>query len=410
MTDDENNALDALTLQHDDRQGETVLQSVYDFLGRFVAYPNEHAHVAHALWCAHAHLMDVWETTPRIGFLSAEPASGKSRALEITELLVPNPVLTVNVSPAYIFRKVGADGGSTILYDEIDTVFGPKAKDNEEIRGLLNAGYRKGATAGRCVVKGNLIETEELPAYAAVALAGLGWLPDTILTRSVIVRMRRRLPGETVEPFRQRIHTAEGHAVRSRLELWARSIKDAVDWPELPAEIVDRNADCWEPLVAVADAAGGVWPDLARKAAVALVAAAQDQEPTLGVQLLQDCRTAFGESKEMPTKLLIVALTSMPESPWGNLRGQPLDDRGLAHRLRQYSIKPGVIRIGELTQRGYKRQDFLDAWQRYLPSGECVTGVTTETQMASVTDVSDVSDLPDAEGWSFHLGAEQTRP
>ena len=139
--------------------------------------------------------MDRWEFTPRLAFLSAEPASGKTRALEITELLVPNPVVAVNVSPAYLFRKVGSEQGVTLLYDEIDTVFGPKARENEELRGLLNAGHRKGAVAGRCVVRGKNIETEEIPAYAAVAMAGLGWLPDTILSRSVIIRMRRRHAG-----------------------------------------------------------------------------------------------------------------------------------------------------------------------------------------------------------------------
>jgi len=147
------------------------------------------------LWCVHTHLMDRWESTPRLAFLSAEPASGKTRALEITELLVPNPVVAVNVSPAYLFRKVGSEQGVTLLYDEIDTVFGPKARENEELRGLLNAGHRKGAVAGRCVVRGKNIETEEIPAYAAVAMAGLGWLPDTILSRSVIIRMRRRHAG-----------------------------------------------------------------------------------------------------------------------------------------------------------------------------------------------------------------------
>ena len=152
----------------------------------------------------------LWNTTPRLAFLSGQPASGKTRALEITELLVPNPVSAVNVSPAIRFRKVGSDKGVTILFDEIDRVFGPKAKENEEIRGLLNAGHRRGAAAGRCVVHGKTVQTEEIPAYAPVALAGLGWLPDTILSRSIIVRMRRRDPGETVEPFRRRIHQADG--------------------------------------------------------------------------------------------------------------------------------------------------------------------------------------------------------
>jgi hypothetical protein len=103
-----NKELDELAERSDAAQGEAILRKVYEFLGRFVVYPSEHAHVAHALWVLHAHLMDRWETTPRIAFLSPEPASGKSRALEITELLVPCPVMAVNVSPAYLFRKVGA--------------------------------------------------------------------------------------------------------------------------------------------------------------------------------------------------------------------------------------------------------------------------------------------------------------
>ncbi len=166
---DDNTALDALALESDARQGDAMLRSVHAFLQRFVAYPNPHAHVAHTLWVVHAHLMDKWEATPRIAFLSPEPASGKTRALEITELLVPNPVAAVNVSPAYLFRKVGGGEGVTILFDEIDTVFGPKAKENEEIRGLLNAGHKRGAVAGRCVVRGNAIQTEEVSAYSAVA-------------------------------------------------------------------------------------------------------------------------------------------------------------------------------------------------------------------------------------------------
>lgn len=119
--------------------------------------------------------MDAWESTPRIAFLSPEPGSGKSRSLEVSELLVPRPVEAVNVTPAYLFRKVGSDDGRpTVLYDEIDTVFGPRAKDNEEIRGLLNAGHRRGAVAGRCVVRGKIVMTEEIPAYCAVALQPRG--------------------------------------------------------------------------------------------------------------------------------------------------------------------------------------------------------------------------------------------
>ena len=204
-------------------QGAAILGDVEAFLARFVAYPSEAARVAHVLWIAHTWFMDAWDSTPRIAFLSPEPGSGKTRALEVTEPLVPRPVHAVNATPAYLFRKVSDEAGPpTILYDEIDTVFGPKAKDNEDIRGMLNAGHRKGAIAGRCVVRGKIVETEELPAYCAVALAGLDDLPDTIMTRSVVVRMRRRAPDERVEPWRAPGQRRRGPTrSRDRLADWA---------------------------------------------------------------------------------------------------------------------------------------------------------------------------------------------
>ena len=238
-----------------------LLADVHKFCGRFVAYPSDQTHVAHTLWIAHTHSMEAWDSTPRIAFLSPEPGSGKTRALEVSELLVPNPVEAVNVTPAYLFRKVGGEEGSpTILYDEIDTVFGPKAKDNEEIRGLLNAGHRRGAVAGRCVVRGTTVETEEIPAYCAVALAGLGWLPDTLMSRSIVIRMRRRGPSEFVEPYRRRDEIDEGNALRDRLAGWAAA-KAKILYaarPAMPPGIEDRNADVWEALFAIADAAGGI--------------------------------------------------------------------------------------------------------------------------------------------------------
>jgi hypothetical protein len=350
--------------------GAKLLSDVYAFLGRFVAYPTDHAHIAHTLGVAHTHLMEAWDSTPRIAFLSPEPGSGKTRALEVTELLVPNPVEAVNVSPAYLFRKVADEAGApTLLFDEIDTVFGPRAKDNEEIRGLLNAGHRKGAVAGRCVVRGKEVFTEELPAYCAVAMAGLGYLPDTILTRSVIVNMRRRAPTETVEPYRRRLEVEKGGALRRRLEVWASQISEQIDnkWPVMPEGITDRNADVWEALLSIADAAGGKWPDQARVAAVALVALLRRGEGSLGVRLLTDIRTLLGDREAIRTKDLLNALTNMEESPWADIRGKPLSDRSLAVRLRGYEISSKDVRVGEWHGKGYAKEDFYDAWQRYLP-------------------------------------------
>jgi hypothetical protein len=372
--------------------GAVLLDEVHAFLGKFVAYPSEDAHVAHTLWVAHAHLMDAWESTPRIAFLSPEPNSGKTRALEITEMLVPRAVEAVNVSVSYLFRKVGdASGLPTILFDEIDTLFGPRAKENEEIRGLLNAGHRRGAVAGRCVARGQIVITEELPAYCALALAGLGGLPDTILSRSVVVRMRRRAPTEKVEPYRRRLHKPEGESLRDRLAAWAKTVLRQVTntIPSMPSGIEDRDADVWEALLAVADAAGAGWPERARVAAVALVALSRESTPSLGIRLLADLRQVFGEEDAMATDAILAALQALDESPWAEIEGKPpkpLSSRGLAARLRPYGIKPKVVRIGLLTPRGYTREDMYDNWIRYLgpPKGEgagSATSATGETEM-----------------------------
>lgn len=368
-----------------DLDGAEILRAVEGFLHRFVAYPSDHARVAHVLWIGHAHLMDAWESTPRLAFLSPEPASGKSRALEITELLVPRPVQAVNVSPPYIFRKVADEAGRpTILFDEIDTVFGPKAKENEEIRGLLNAGHRKGAVAGRCVVRGNTIGTEEIEAYCAVAVAGLGSLPDTILSRSVVVRMRRRAPGETVEPYRRRHHGPGGEAIRSRLADWLTDVSPD-GWPDMPDGIIDRDADIWEALLAVADLAGGDWPERARVAAVAMVADSKEGSPSLGLRLLADVRVAFGEDGQLPTATLIDRLCGPEEAPWGDLHGKPIDARRLARMLDKYGVGPATIRVGGNTPKGYRREDFHDAWSRYLPplSAKSETSATNATVSAA---------------------------
>jgi Protein of unknown function (DUF3631) len=367
-----------------EREGAALLDDVHSFLGRFVAYPSEDAHVAHTLWIAHTHLMDAWESTPRIAFLSPEPASGKTRALEVSELLVPRPVEAVNVSPAYLFRKVADESGSpTLLFDEIDTVFGPRAKDNEEIRGLLNAGHRKGAVAGRCVVRGVTVLTEELPAYCAVAMAGLGYLPDTIFTRCVVVNMRRRAPTELIEPFRRRLELAIGTSLRDRLAAWASKVFKQVReaWPEMPAGIADRAADVWEALFAVADAAGGNWPERSRVTAVTLVTSSLRGEGSLGIRLLTDIKSVFGNRDALATKVLLNELIHMDESIWADLKGNPMTDRGMALRLRPYGIASKTVRVGEWHGKGYAKEDFYDAWQRYLPQSpiEEVTSVTSVT-------------------------------
>jgi hypothetical protein len=348
-----------------------LLTEVHDFLGRFVAYPSPHAQVAHTLWCAHTHCMEQWHTTPRLAFMSEEKESGKTRALEISELLTPGALLSFNASPAALVRKISA-GGVTILYDEIDALFGSAKREegNLDVRSVLNSGYRRGAKTHRCVTIGKRIKVEELDAFAPVALAGLRNLPDMLASRAIIIRMRRRAPDEKIEQFRQRRVRPIAAKIYERLAAWCGSLELADIEPEMPVGVVDRAAECWEPLLIIADAAGGKWSNLARKAAAFFVQVGRNEAQSSGVELLEHIREAFEEKDRLSTDSLLERLVGRPESPWKDIHGRVLDDRGLARRLRGFGIRSTKIRIGTSTARGYRAEQFHDAWRRYLPVPE----------------------------------------
>lgn len=370
-------ALDVLACETD---GAALLSEVDRFIRRFCVLPSEADHIAVTLWVAHTHMVSHFHTTPRLAVLSPEPGSGKSRVLEILHLLTPNTMFVFSASVAAIFRTM-ADAQTTLLFDEVDTIFGKSGKDdqNEDLRALLNAGYKRGATIPRCV--GPTHAVQHFNVFAAVALAGLGDLPDTVMTRSVVVRMRRRAPHEHVEPYRAREHEREGHALRDRLAIWAHYVGEAAGaaWPSLPAGVTDRTAEVWEPLLAVADAAGGDWPERARAACIAICDSRSGRAESLGVRLLKDLRLIFGNAQALTTEAILNRLTGdqpfgtdtdgepayLTNAPWADLKGSPLDARGLAALLRQYEVQPTKIKVAGRALQGYRRADLWDSWQRY---------------------------------------------
>jgi hypothetical protein len=390
------------------RDGAAALDDARAFIGRFCALPVEHAYTAVTLWAAHAWALDAFDSTPRLAFLSPEPGSGKTRALEVLTLLVPWPMHAVNATPAALFRSV-ADPASrrTILFDEIDTIFGPKAKEHEELRGLLNAGHRRSGVAYRCVGEGTRQEVVAFPAYAGVALAGLGQLPDTILTRAVVIRMRRRAPHEHIEPFRARIHEPEGKKLGQQLGDWAATVTDAMagSWPEMPPGVTDRPADVWEPLLTIADAAGGPWPDRARAACTWLVRDNADRGISLGIRLLDDLRDIFHDARTMTTDEILTRLHALDAAPWADLKGVPLDARGLSRLLDPYEVKPTKVKIGGRSLQGYRADHLADAWARYLqppvddPEGSGGSGTLPDRRNPETTlwpaEVPQVPQVPD---------------
>lgn len=388
-----------------------LLDEVHAFISRFVAFPSPAAADAVTLWAAHCHTPESFESTPRIALLSPEPGSGKTRALEVLELLTPRPMHALNASVAAIFRSIEKER-PTLLIDECDAIFTRHGKDdtNEDLRAMLNAGHRKGAIIPRCT--GTQHDVTLFPVYAAVALAGLGDLPATLMSRSVVIRMRRRAPGEVIEPFRIRTVSAEARPLYDRLAAWMKSAAPALSgsYPDMPPGITDRPADVWEPLLAVADAAGGDWPKRARAACTELAAAAETGEASLGVRLLADLAEVFGTDTELSTSTILDRLTAMDEAPWGDLKGKPLDSRGLARRLRAYEVKSVTIRVGDKTPKGYRAADLHDAWTRYVPdSRNSATSATPQhPQVSEPTGVADDGHVADTSATPDVAATENT--
>lgn len=383
--------------------GADLLDDVERYLARFAAFPTDEARVAVTLWAGHAHAVSAFESSPRLALLSPEPGSGKTRVLELLETMVPGAMHALNASTPAIFRTIES-ARTTLLLDEVDAIFGRRGKDenNEDLRALLNAGHKSGATIPRCV--GPTHEVRRFPVYAAVALAGLGDLPDTLMTRSVVVRMRRRRADERVEPFRHRAHAPGGHALHDRLQAWTDDWLDELRnaWPEMPEGVTDRPADVWEPLLAIADAAGGCWPVRAREACRALVKGSTSREASLGVKLLTDLQHAFASADKLTTSEILGHLHALEESPWSNLRGSPLDARGLAWRLGQYGIKSKNLKQADSSVlKGYTAADLFDAWERYVTDDEDDTdtqpsGVPGSATAATTATGTPGADLPEA--------------
>lgn len=352
--------------------GYEVLDALYAALTRYVAFPDEHATVATTLWIATTHTLPAFEFAPRLAVTSPEKRCGKSRLLDIIAGTCHKPLPSVDATVAAIFRSLGGDHPPTLIIDETDAIFGSKkvAEQNEDLRKLLNAGHQRGRPALRCV--GPLQTPTEFQTFAMVALAGIGKLPDTITDRAVNISMQRRASGESVSQFRSRRDGPVLAALRDRLAAWAKEHIDELSKAEPDLPVDDRAADTWEPLVAVADAAGGDWPKLARSAcrAIESATAKADEDGSLNVKLLADIRAVFAEDRRqhlavgglfLPTADLVRSLRHIEESPWGDIELTP---RKLAQRLKPFDVAPGFN--AAKTVRGYALDSFADAFKRYL--------------------------------------------
>ena len=125
-----------------------ILDDIHDFIGRFIAYPNEHARVAHTLWIAHTHLIDAFYTTPRLAILSAERRCGKTTLVRITKLLAQNAISIVSPSPAALYTLIEySDVLPTLLLDEIDRTY--ERKETADMTAIVDSGFQADQTVPR---------------------------------------------------------------------------------------------------------------------------------------------------------------------------------------------------------------------------------------------------------------------
>jgi hypothetical protein len=375
--------------------GDSILQEIFRALTSYVVFPSRDHAVAVTLYAATTHAAGSLQVAPRLRVKSPVMRCGKSRLLEVLEPLVRSPLATANISAAALVRSVNPNGGTTLIFDEMDTVFGKTAAGDEKaeiLRGVFNAGFNR----GKPYIRYNAMSCgiEEFPTFAMAILAGIGNLPDTIEDRSVIIALQRKTSADKVARFRLRRDVPALRELGAQAGAWVATVADAIGTAEPPAMaagpwtasldyrwvgdrwpdgLSDRAQDLWEPLVAVADAAGGQWPALARHVAVVLAgeAADADADSSRSTRLLADLRDVFGTDDALWTTEITGKLGGLETSPWaGWNHGRGLTPSDLAGLLRPFGIGPKDVRNRDLVRKGYRREQFTHAWQAYAPSAD----------------------------------------
>lgn len=346
---------------------DTVLTEVTQAMKRFVHFSSEQQAWAVTLWIAHTHRLAEFDVSPRLAIRAPSKQSGKTRLMEVINQLVSKGWHVVGPSAPVLFRSIEKNQ-PTILLDEADRFFERRAEETAEILQLLNTGHARGSSVPRIV--GQKFDVHNFPAFAAVALAGIGteW-PDTILDRAVIVNMERKTTNEPVERLR-RPQKAELADLGERLRDSMATI-EVFNYDDLPQALSDRAQDGWEPLFAIASAAGSDWLEKAYAAAILLSGSdAWVMEEREELLALRDLRAVFEKADDpdfLTSELALAGLRSITESPW-NDEPRPLTYHKLGKILGKFNIKSHQPARGE--KRGYFLADVERHWGRLKTTDE----------------------------------------
>jgi hypothetical protein len=354
--------------------GGLLLTELEEVVRRHVVLPKWAAETI-ALWILHTYAFELRDVSTYLGVESPEKRCGKTTLLSVLSELSNRAVALANISSPAVYRSI-EEKRPTLLIDEADTFL----QGNDQLRGILNSGYtRKTAFVVRVgpqkrvdgsslmvdgkAVRGNESQLVRFSCWCPKVMAAIGHLPETLADRCIVIRMQRKTPGEECEKLRN----LDGSILRQKCSRFvldnAKQVASAR--PAMPPELNDRAADVWEPLFALAEIAGGDWPEKARMASLGLTGLAQ--ESSLIVVLMKEIQNCFEVSKcdRLFSRTLVLWLVQCRNAPWAE--GIAVNEMWLSQQLRPYGIRPRTVWMMGESAKGYLLEDFGDVFRRYLP-------------------------------------------
>src|SRR5215217_7090180 len=264
--------------------GQALAQAIRDTFTRHIVL-SPGAADALTLWVLHTHVFEAADYTPNIIVISPVKRSGKTTTLRVLEELCSKSLKVEHATTSAIFRCV-EQSQPTILLDEADSFIG----DNELLWGLLNSSFERGGGVLR--VEGEEREPRRFCTFTPTALASIKDLPDTIMDRAIVIRMKRKATAEKIEKFR-RSNRAACHDLKRKLRRWAEDNLNTLAEVEcrLPDALNDREMDYWEPLFQIASKLGPDWEETAYQTALTLQGQETHDKADGGLDLLSDVRS-----------------------------------------------------------------------------------------------------------------------
>jgi uncharacterized protein DUF3631 len=346
--------------------GDRMLYKLATFFRQYVNAPYEHLWTL-ALWTLHTHCFTAARTTPYLNICSHERQAGKTRCLEVLNLVAADTWLATGITPSMLVKKI-LHSRPTVLLDECQTAFGGS---DRQVRGILVSGSR---VDGCYEAKGG---TQTVEVFCPKAFAGMRILPSAIAERSINILLSPNKSDNETRRFVPKIALKDAEAVVADIRKWVdRNLLDLINakpytYGAFPEKLTRREQDMLEPLLHLIDAIGGnLAPDIQK---CLLKCVRQDSAHAYFVQLLADVRDAFSKSEKpdrIPTTALLDYLNSLQSRPWNKWdNGAPMNAKDLAQMLDPHSIKPGSIRLSpSFTLKSYTAKDFAPLWTHHLTS------------------------------------------